>query len=308
MSYPVLEKLSNKSTFKELVSFLKGKYQRKQMTNFYMNLRSFRMTQSFLIMIYDRIIKDVKTDNRYWSIRAEFEYLGNEEYEPSKEEKLLLKEFPKIQNCLYLDVEDWFLHAHILMEKFCRLSKSLMILTAHSKKIAKKANELPERSFNKHIKHFLKEGNKGLKDVEYARLLDECRLWYATEIKDTRDDLIQHEIVGRFWGSSIGPNRFVISRFLHPMKMAKKIYEIREKYSSIYPRIKKEQNIFVLLKFFENEINSLEPEDRDRFINIKKKRGKEFPNIPKLYSKMNLFFSKINDYFLMKAKEHTKTS
>jgi len=132
LSYPKLTELTDKSTFQELVTTLKEKYPREKMANFFMQLRSFRMTQSFLSEIYDRIVKDIKTERKYWSIRAEFEYFQNEEYDLSDEEKQLLKEYPKIKTRLYLDIEDWFLHAHILMEKFSKLSKSFTLKEANS--------------------------------------------------------------------------------------------------------------------------------------------------------------------------------
>lgn len=302
MTYPKLEELTDKNTLKELALFLKENYPVEKRKKISMYLRSFRITQFFLSEIYSRIIADVENDQEYWSIRAEVENFKYEDYELSPEEELILKDYSRIKHRLYLDVEDWFLHSHILMEKFGRLAKSIMILIAKTPELRKLAHGLPTWSFNDHINHFVKNKAKRYQDKKYGELLQSCKSWYLKDIKDTRDDLIQHELVGRFWGVSSSPYKFSIKRFLNYMTLAQKIYKIRNTYSQKYPRLIKEKNFFVLLKFFEVENENIEPEDRDRINNIRKDYGKNFPDIPTLYSKMNLFFSEVNDYFIMKSK------
>lgn len=261
-----------------------------------MYYRSFRMTQLFLTEIWDRILKDLRLNSEYWTIQAEIHYWEEDgEYKLSEGEVKIIAEYEKHEFRLNLDVEDWFLHAHILIEKYVKLFKILMILTSRNETESKWANELPNRSFNDHIKKFTKteiEGNK-----EYSEIVDGCKAWYS-DLKNVRDDLIEHEQVGRFWGRSTYPDHFAISRFRHTEKMIKKIYELRDKYEKTFQELKGKGNFFELLDFFESNIKKLEPGDVDRVANIRKEYGCDFPDIPQLYSRMNKFFSLVNDYFV----------
>lgn len=90
MAIQKLEKLSNKSNFAELSTFPHNYFSKdNQRRNVSLFLRSFRMTQSFLDIIYDRILEDIELDQKYWSIQAEIDYFENEEYELTEEEKIL---------------------------------------------------------------------------------------------------------------------------------------------------------------------------------------------------------------------------
>jgi len=298
----MLEELNNKNKLLELAMFLQKKYGRDKLAPFNMYYRSFRMTQLFLTEIWDRILKDVQLDNEYWAIQAEIHDAAPEEYELSHEEAQILKEYSEHSHRLNLDVEDWFLHAHILMEKYVKLSKILMVLTSKDKAAAKLANGLPDRSFHNHMDQFLNPNKKGMKDDKYAEVVKLCDSWYESDLKDVRDDLIQHEQVGRFWGHSITPNEFRISRFRYTRRMLEKLYALRDKYAKVYTALEGEQNFFALIDFFEANFAKLDKGDKDRIKGIRKEYGKDFPDIPQLYSKMNHFFSLANDYFISKKK------
>ena len=96
-----------------------------------------------------------------------------------------------------------------------------------------------------------------------------------------------------FRGFSDDSTKFRVGRFVHKEKRLKNLYEIRDRYAKFYPKLAGEKNFFTLLNFFEMENRQLKSGDKDRINGIRKAYGKDFPDIPALYSKMNLFFQKL---------------
>ncbi len=258
------------------------------------------MTQGFLREIWDRIVRDVRLDH-YWSIQAGIHSAQElqEDYTLSSEEAKTLDEYEQHKCRLNLDVEDWFLHAHILMEKYTKLFKIIISLTQSENK---HIDQIPNRSFHEHTKLFL-NANNGFTSKKYSELVKDSVDWYFPDIKDVRDDLITHEQIGRFWGSSITPTSFSISKFIRPDGMASKLNELAEKYQKTFAILEKERNIFNLMSFFEANIARLDAKDAQLIKNIRKNYGRDFPDIPNLYIKMSNFFSSVNDYFLQELVE-----
>lgn len=302
MEYTDLEQLNDKSRLLELARNIWKKHQSgPNGSGFSMYYRSFQMTQGFLREIWDRIVRDVRLDNDYWSIQAGIHDAQElqEDYKLSTEEAKTLDEYEQHKCRLNLDVEDWFLHAHILMEKYTKLFKIIISLTQPENN---HIDKIPNRSFHEHTKLFL-NANNGITSKKYSELVKLSVEWYFPDIKDVRDDLITHEQIGRFWGSSITPKRFSISRFIRADGMVSKLNELAEKYQKTYAILEKERNIFNLMSFFEANIARVEAKDAQLIKNIRKNYGRDFPNIPKLYFKMNNFFSSVNDYFLQELVE-----
>lgn len=308
MLYVELEKLTEKSAILELARNLRKHYEKtRDWPAFNMYLRSFHMTQNFLTEIWDRILQDIQLGNKYWNIQAELHYSElQDEYDLSEEDAKILEEYSKHEYRLNLDVEDWFLHAHILMEKYVKLFKLIMILISGNEQNEKGAHELPNRSFDRHFKYFLRLDKKGIADETYLEIIKASVSWYYSDLKDVRDDLIEHEQIGRFWGSGISPGHFSISRFRRTDAMTKKLYELRDKYQKAYTILQGQVNIYELMNFFETNILRLEPVDVSIIKGIRKGYGRDFPDIPTLYSKMNRFFSAVNDYFVSKEKMKPK--
>jgi hypothetical protein len=297
LEYVALEALTDKSTLLELTRYLLKKYESSpKRSAFSLYCRSFQMTQSFLPEIWDRLLKDVKLEQEYWSIEAEINNAQQvqEEYELSAEETKVLDEFLAHQHRINLEVEDWFLHAHILMEKYTKLFKLVLQLTKEDNKLFKR---IPSRSFHEHIK-FFRTLKTGILDEKYASFINDCSNWYFSDVKDVRDDLITHEQIGRFWGSSTSPDTFSISRFNRPDTLVDPLYSLADKYKERFVILQSERNVFNLLSFFEANASKLEAADAKIISDIRRKYGRRFPDIPELYKKMNTFFSSVNDYLI----------
>jgi hypothetical protein len=303
--YVELEKLTDKSTLLELAQDLSKRYPKANVA-FNLYYRSFHMTQLFLSEIWDRILKDLQLEQKYWNVQGEIEakmqyYELGEEYELSEEEAKIVNEYSKHEYRLNLDVEDWFLHTHILMEKYVKLYKLLMIMTAKDREYAKFAHELPNRSFHEHQKSFIKSDTR-IRDEKYIEIINNCKSWYDSDVKNVRDDLIEHEQIGRFWGRETSATQFTISRFRRTDRMTEKLYRLRDKYEKAYSVLQGQMNIYKLLNFFETNLTKLEQADAQMIIGIRKEYGRRFPDIPTLYAKMNHFFSLVNDYFMSEEK------
>lgn len=300
LKYIQLEQLTNKSTLLELARHLFEKYKSgPKRSAFGMYYHSFQMTQSFLPEIWDRLLGDVRLEQEYWGIEAcinNAEYVG-EEYTLTMDEKNILKEFAAHQHRSNLDVEDWFIHAHILMEKYAILFKLALEL---SDKNTREVGKIKSKSFHEHL-NFFSICHKGILDEGYTSIIIGCSKWYSPEVKDVRDDLIIHEKIGRFWGTSTTPDSFSFSRFNDPESLVESLYSLRNKYKKDNPVIQQENNVFNLLAFFETNESRIEANDSQRVKEIRKRHGRPIPDIPELYTKMNSFFSAVNDYLIAKT-------
>jgi hypothetical protein len=299
-----LEESNEKNTFRELARELRKHYQLKQLLSLVRFLGSFRMTQKFLVEIWDRIRQDAQLHNEYWETYAELYDPAGEGRKPTLEEARILDRYEKHGVLLNLDIEDWFLHAHILMEKYARLSKEIMILLSTDKKMAKRIRSIPSKSFHAHIQFFLKQTEKKNDDDAYAQIAKTTESWYFADLKDVRDDLIQHETAGRVWGTSISPEKITVRRFLNSDEVARQLYDLRDKNIGRYHFLKEETNFFALLCFFEKNIRELDSADAEKIKHIRKTYGRDFPDIPELYAKMSSFFSSVNNHFVLEARKH----
>lgn len=303
LSVQKLEKLDDRNRLYQVVRELQKHFPLEKLASLNMFYRSFNMTHCFLPEIWDRLLEDAQLDKEYWSIYVRlYDPALEEERTPTPEEAQILKRYRAHWHRLNLDVEDWFLHAHILMEKFARLAKELIFLTSVEAETAKRVKNLPTKSFHKHLKFFLRSDNQKTVDIEYAKILKESAAWYSKDLKDIRDDLIQHETPARFWSYSISP-KLKVSRVRHSEKLVQALFKLRDKYAETYVVLKDEKNFFALLSFFETHIDKLEVSDSERVKQIRRNFGRAFPNIPTLYSKINSFFSLVNDHFMLKSRK-----
>lgn len=262
--------------------------------------RTFIMTFAFLPEIWQRILEDAKLNTKYWEVYVDLYHPDAEKREPTLEESKILNAWRKHRFRLNLDVEDWFIHSHILMDKFAKFAKRLIQVISKTPEELELAKHIPDRSFDKHRKFFLRSQNQTmLTDSVYAELIREKTNWFIKELKNIRDDLIQHEIVPRFWGYwRVSQDNVRLSRFRHDPKLLEILYELRDKYTSAYPQIKGEKNFFTLFSFFEKRIDKLEGNDAKRVEHVRKLYGARFPDIPTLFGKMSHFFSLVNDHFV----------
>jgi len=293
---------NNKNTLSEIITKLREKNLSKdEFGSVNMFHRSFMMTFTFLPEIWSRILQDARLDIEYWKVYVDLYDPGVEEREPTSNELEIMKKWRKHRFRLNLDIEDWFIHSYILMDKFAKFSRRLQQLLANTEKDFKLTSYIPTKNFDKHRKFFLKEKNYELiPDIEYAKIISEKTNWYEKKLKNIRDDLIQHELVPRFWGYGVYGDRIRLSRFRHSPKLLEIFYGLREKYSILYPEIYDEKNFFSLMVFFESHLDILDDDDIEKVKRVRQLYGARFPDIPLLFRQMSDFFSAINDHYIGK--------
>ena len=297
--------LNEKYTFREIVNKLREHLSKDDFGSLNMFHRIFMMTFIFLSEIWSRILEDAELDRKYWNIYVELYQPGAIEREPTTDEVKILESWKKHKFRLNLDVEDWFIHSYILMDKFTRFVKRFFYLISSVPEERKRINRIPFKNFNEHRKFYLDESKQHLiTDNIYAEIIRKNTTWYIKELKNIRDDLIQHPNVPKFWGYEVTQDRIRLMRFRHNPKLLEKMYSLKDKYVYVYPEIKTEKNFFSLLTFFERKINTLEENDAIIVRDTRKSFGSHFPDIPKLFKQMSEFFSLVNDHFILEIKKH----
>ena len=300
-------KLDSKNTLSEVVEQFRGHISAEDFGELNMSHRTFMMTFKFLPEIWNRILEDVELDTNYWDIYTDLYEPGGVEREPTGKELEILNEWKQHKYRINLDVEDWFIHTYILMDKYAKLAKRLTRLLSKKTEESKIINEIPYKNFDRYKKYYLKtENQRFLGDSKYTEIVQKNTDWYTKELKNVRDDLIQHELIPKFWGYSISRNKICLSRFRHSQRLREKIESLKDKYKKVFPQLDEEKNFFKLIEFFEKNINQLEEKDIEKIKDVKKMWGGNFPDIPKLFEKISKFFSLVNDHFVQKFENDFK--
>lgn len=291
--------LNEKYTLSEIVNKLRSYFSTDDFGSLNMFHRTFMMTFIFLSEIWDRILENAERDRKYWDIYVNLYQPGAVEREPTADEVEILKTWRKHKFRLNLDVEDWYIHSYILMDKFARFVRRLIQLISKTPEERKLSNRIPFKNFDSHRKFYLNKNKQHLvTDKKYAEIINKNTKWYIKELKNIRDDLIQHPNVPKFWSYEVTENRIILGRFRHNEKHLISLCEIRDNYASVYPEIEGETNFLALLSFFEKMIDNLQESEIQKVKDIRKSFGADFPDISKLFSKMSEFFSLVNDHFV----------
>ena len=293
--------INEKNSLHQMMLKLKTKKTKEELDDIWLTYFSFKTTFSFLPEIWNRIQCDIKLiadknyiEGTYYSPDAE------EGSEPTEAEKKILKECKEHEDRIILDTEDWFIHSHILMDKFAKLIKKIFLLFMTEEKKQMILN-ITDKSFYEFKDYFVNKDGKII-DEEFYLLMMNYTKWFEPDLKNIRDDMIQHESVPKIWGSSIDSRNndiaFGYSKFRPYMGFLEKTYQIRDRNITLFPQIKDNQNYFELLVFFEEHSKELKQKDKDLLKFIKKSYGGKIPDIILLYEKMSDFFTRINDYFV----------
>lgn len=297
--------LTNQNTLKETMDEI-HKHFPKDINEIWLSYFSFLTTYHFLPEIWSRIVVDIKLIAKNSDIEATYySPYAEEGAVPSPEEIKIMDEYKKHEDDIILDIEDWFLHSHILLDKFAKLNTKLFGLLACNPEEKKIADHIPYSGFNYFRDFFLKTEENI--DKKYKLIIQQYTDWYIYEIKNIRDDLIQHEMMPKMWGSSMDSSTesvyFSYTRFRNSEKTVKMMYDLRDKNAENYPQIKTIINFHQLLDFFEKKIEELDEDDKEEIKRIRKRRGNKIPDIIELYEKMATFFIYINAFFIEKIKE-----
>lgn len=258
----------------DLANLVHKKWQNDQFVRFNVEYRSYRRTLEYLRLIYSRIKVDNKLHVSY--NEASERLLGAPSApSPTKLDLLIEKRWKEQGVCLYLDLDDFFIHSNILMDKVARIAS--VFLKIH-----------PPRKFSDHRKFLRREQNIPFrKDEDYARYIRENTSWFESDLKDVRDDLVIHE--GAFWavGTSWGKKGLLSVSKMSPFEVKKRqlnvLRGLRKKYWKILHGIDKvEDNLWVLLQFFEQNIDQIDEEDKSKVKAARQELGDRLPSVPKV--------------------------
>jgi|GEM_PF-2897471 len=293
--------INEKNSLHQMMLKLDSKKTKKELDDIWFTYFSFKATLDFLPVIWSRIQYDIKMIDEKNSIEATYFSPDAEEgIKPTEAEMKMLKECQNFEDIITLDIEDWFIHSYILMDKFAKLIKKIFCLyvTEEKKQIIL---DIADKDFYHFRKYFIKEKGKIIDNGFYSIMVSQTK-WFEPDLKNIRDDMIQHESVPKLWGSSIdGKNNDIVfgySKFRPYMGFLEKTYQIRDRNITLFPQIKDNRNYFELLMFFEEHIQELNQKDKDLLKFIRKSYGGKIPDIILLYKKMSDFFTRINDHFI----------
>jgi len=301
MNLKELIKVPRESSFIDIIHKMREQLSRNEFGDLNMHHRDFMNTFSYLPIIWERIINEAQTYEKYWEIYVDLYAPGSEERKPTDEEKKILDEHHSNQLRLHLDYEDWFIHSSILLDKYVKFIVQLQKSISLDKMERHKLNQQKHRSFHQHKDLYCGTKNRSLiTDKQYEKLIRNHTLWFEEELKNVRDDWIQHELVPKFWGYDIKPSKKIIRlmRFRHDEKLFHELLALREKYAQQHKEIAKEENFFELLFWFEKQKDVLDKDDVTRVERVRRRFGGDFPDIPTLFNKMTQFFELVNNHFL----------
>jgi hypothetical protein len=272
----------------KLIKGLKDKIPQK-MKQINIAYRGYMYTFHFIPIILKRMHEDY--EQFYEAKRIEAEIIEAPEAEPralSVKEKDILQKGREKEFCLYLDIEDFFMHASILMYKASRIACLLLGIQPH-------------RSFNKHREYFIKN-RSFLKNDKYAEYIRNNTDWFKTELRDVRDDFIVHG-EPHSWFISFGKNRFRVSKgtVSSKQKESEILLKLKNKYKEKLPEIKDvEDNLWQILAFLERNLEKIEEDDVKRVKHVRQIVGGVVPSVSRLTKQIFEYLNFMNDYFTEK--------
>ena len=264
-----------------------------------MRFRSVNMTFRFLEEIIFRFNEDRELYQQYMKIYYDISEPQSER-DPTEEEKIILEKWTIHHAGLNLDIEDFFIHSNILMDKIARLSNDLLKFT---KDTDSKFSEFPNNSFFDHRNYFIKLTKLYTIDEEYAKYIRDNTGWYISQLKNPRDDLIVHEDVPKFWTYNFDGGKSRISRIRHNIRQNEKLLQLKEKYYNMFPELADETNFFTLLNSFELNSGKLQSSDVHSIKEIRKRFGGTFPDINILFKNIYEHMIFLNHHFLQKISK-----
>lgn len=199
-----------------------------------------------------------------------------------------------IFDTLSLDLEDFFIHSRMLLDKIAYVTHLLF----------RDEPSLPYRSFNKHRDFFFKdENNPWPPDEEYAKYIREKTDWFEKDLKDPRDDLIVHS-AGK--GESLQMSENIIE--CHRIGI---LGPLREKLGNLFKKYKIPMSDLTVegspieqaLQVLENNKSLLDPKDLETLSKIKQKVGGKLPDIELLLKNLLVFLEFFGKHFSQKLDQ-----
>lgn len=294
MALPDLE-YSEKSNLREAFRTVLRKFTREEYTKTALNYRTFYWTSTFLPIIWKRIIQNAKLEKEYYEISYKYSS-PDEARNPTREEAEILSEYSlegRTKN--KLDIEDWYIHARILMDKYSLFSHELNSLI-QKKKQQTTIVDIKTRGFNDYMKSYKSEYDS-LNNKKYADILIRDSHWFP-ELKDVRDDLITHEKGGKMWVGGVSGGLPKFGKLRLTSEHTTRLKELKSKYADSFENLNTIISYPMILRFFEENFDNLEIKDKTKVVQIRQNYGRMFPNIPDLFQKMTKLFENVNKYYI----------
>ena len=222
-------------------------------------------------------------DEKVW------EFADREEKILSDEEQALVSKHGRLSSLISFDVEDYFIHIQILIDRLAVL-------------IANQIKELPIskiKSFRDLI-NFIKTQNSQNELFDY--LLKQEK-WFKLLINIHRNKLIVHDNISQMTGTKYSKNQIHSPIRLGRLDSSNSktiistLNKIKENHVSDILELKNEVNIWKLLLICDYNAEKLTDPEVNEIINIHKNHGGEMPEIDLVNTKIQNFLDYVNSFF-----------
>jgi hypothetical protein len=181
---------------------------------------------------------------------------------------------------LMLDYESFIIFSRILMDKIAKLAQCV---------INPGRNSIPTGSFTDHKAFFLESRNiPFVPNEKYAKLIREQTVWYDLSLATIRDKVITHGNARMRLIPSYGHELRNSRPYVRPVKMVRvssfkeqndKIYDIKKKYETDYPELKKISNLWEVLDYILSNNVKLSKQDISEVTRIIDSTGARLPDL-----------------------------
>lgn len=214
-------------------------------------------------------------DDKVWS------WAQDKKTELNDDEAEIFHKHGRLSSLLSLDVEDYFIHTQILMDRLA------MIIASVSDKLSRK--EIT--SFHK-LTNFIK--NNQLGNELFCHILD-AKKWFILLINVHRNNLVVHDTISKMSGTKYSkdtfhrPNRLVFPEQDKSMQIMETFQEIKNNHLSDIPEFTTESNMWELLLVCDYNAKKLTSKEIDLVRKIHQEIGGELPEIDKVNEKIQHF-------------------
>lgn len=197
----------------------------------------------------------------------------------------------KNHSLLVLDIENYFIHTAILMEKITKIIGFLL-------------PDLPndaKSNFHQHRQFFLKNDYS---DMKYSVYIKKRMEWYSVLLQVFRNVLIIHdESTSMSWLGSDSNKIPHIAKTTHPdEKISKetltKLYKIRDNHNKDIPELANEVNLWELLGNLTYHADKLTSQENKILRDLIERIGSKFPAIEELTKRIQEFLDFIGNHFV----------
>ncbi len=275
-----LPERSWKNPLAKILKLIKASLSEKEQKEFEAGYRRFQGKLLHLGLIWERLIVDFEAHEKRLEVafaRAwEVSKTGKSSYTPTPKEESEIQHYREKSKFIELDLEDFFIHARILMDRIAWLTRFFI-------------KGVEYVSFSKLRNFFLKPENIPFsKDEEYAKFIREKTAWYETMLKSYRDKLIVHDITSDMFGGIYSDSEIttLVRVRMRPLSQNKwnkhwqSILKLRDKYiDRISGLADIPLNMFELIRYLDSYSDLIDSPDLKKLEEIRSVFGTKLPDI-----------------------------